>query len=266
MTIQAHLHIVAATAIAAALLMPSAAVAIDETTRSLARNLGMLRIFGELKHDLKAVLTPEMGFPDAHLRHWDAAVDAGFDAELLEADFVQALEDQLSLDARNAALAFDASPLGQKVNQLATSWYSVTDKSAALAAAQQVVEAASVQQNALFVDLFASQRAPELASGVMDVYFRLMSSAAEPVVGKQAADQWVSDADYLREDFVEDYFLTQVAVYGHLEQEQLKDVTTVIGTPQMGTYAEQTNSAFLEALEAAAQRLETAYSEAVHDQ
>ncbi|MEO9340921.1 hypothetical protein ABFT80_26320 [Mesorhizobium sp. SB112] len=94
----------------------------------------------------------------------------------------------------------------------------------------------------------------------MDVYFRAMKTAAEPVIGAQTADKWIAGAGDLKVGYVKDYFVTTVATFRQLPQERLQELVKAVGTPEMVAYAEQSTTAFIEALNAAADRLETSYA------
>jgi len=174
------------TAFAAALFIAVPVMAIDDTTRAVEQ----LVTIGD---QVKAVLPPDLGFPADKLVHWHAAVDAAFLPELLEADVLQALEVQLDPDSRDAALAFNASPLGQEMSELIAALADMTAEVEAerVAAANAYVETASVEQNGLLVDLFEMQLGPRHSSEIMDVYFRAMKMAAEPIIGAAAANDWM---------------------------------------------------------------------------
>jgi hypothetical protein len=261
MIVHASLRAVIRAAFSAAIFIASPAIAIDDTTRVLARNQHAVEQLTNLGDQLKAVLTPEIGFPDAALEHWYAAVDAAFSPDLLEADVLKELEAQLDDETRDAALAFDASPLGQHARELiAASLGNTDDKEIKrLSTGRNYLETASTEQNGLFVDLFETQLGPRRAGAAMDAYFRAMKTAAEPVIGAPAADQWIAGATHLRTGYIENYFLLMVSTFSQLPEDRLQELVNAVGTPKMVSYAEQSTTAFIEVLNAAVDRLVVDY-------
>ncbi|MEO9340922.1 hypothetical protein ABFT80_26325 [Mesorhizobium sp. SB112] len=164
MIVQIGLRIARVTAVAAAILIPSAALAIEDTTRTLAKNQRAIEELSTLGVQLKSVLRPEIGFPEKYVVHWQAAVDAAFAPDLLEADFLKAFETQLSDETRDAALAFDSSPVGQEAYELIMASQGLEGDAKHLAEAQKYLDTASVEENALHVDFFESQGGPKRAT------------------------------------------------------------------------------------------------------
>ena len=250
--------------IVASFLLPQAALAIDTAVPTLAQNLRAIENLSAVGDQLKEVLTPEVGFPAEYVEHWHAAVDEAFAREMLEADFLTALEAELSEDTRDAALTFDASPIGREMYELVASAASVKDAPEILEKTRAYIEAAPAEENALFVDLFEAQMGPQRANDMMDTYFRAMKTAAEPLIGTDAAEQWVVEADDLRTGYVENHFLATVMIFSQLPSERLKELVRRLTTPEMITYAEQSTAAYANALNAAADRLETTYVKALN--
>jgi len=251
--------------IVAALVAPQPGWAFDDTTRLLASNSRAPETLSALGESLKEVLTPEIGFPAENIEQWHMAVDVAFAPELLEADFLAALDSELTADARSAALAFDASALGRLAADLVESSYVNEPDEAQLAATRSRMEAAAAGRNALFVDLFELQAGPERANAATDVYFRAMRAAATPVVGAEAASQWILSAGDLRSSYVERYFIVTVLMFDQLPDERLRELVSKFKGPEMKDYATQSTTAFAKALHAAAERLELAYAKSFHD-
>jgi len=251
--------------IVAAPVAPQQGWALDETTRLLASNSRALETLSALGGSLGEVLTPEIGFPAENIEQWRTAVDVAFAPELLEADFLAALDSELTADARSAALAFDASALGRLAADLVEGSYVNEPDDAQLAATRSRMEQAAAGRNALFVDLFELQAGPARANAAMDVYFQAMKVAATPVVGAEAADQWILSAGDLRATYVERYFILTVSMFDQLPDERLQELVAELRAPEMQDYAEQSTTAFAKALHAAAERVELAYVEGLRD-
>jgi hypothetical protein len=248
--------------ISAAIFVVSPAAAIAEPPRNLARDRLAVEQLSTLGEQLKEVLTPEIGFPEKFVAHWYAAVDTAFARDLLERDVLKEMDVHLDDETREATLAFDATPLGRLSSELlfASAGNSRAEELARQAAARRYVETASAEQNKLFVDLFEAQLGPHLADKVMDVYFRAMKTAAVPVVGADAADQWIAGADPLRKGYVDSYFMSTVSIYRQLPQDQLRELAEALGTTEMVSYAEKSAAVFIGALNAAIDRVEVDYA------
>lgn len=238
------------------------ALAVEDSTRMLAENQRAVESLARLGDQIKAVLTPEIGFPQQYIPAWHRAVDRAFDADRLEADFLQAFDTRLTAPARDAAMAFDGTALAGEAYERIRE-VEAMEEDVDFDAARDYLEAASAEENALYVDIFAAQQGPERANAIMDVYFRMMKIAAEPVIGAEMADQWIAGAQGLRDGYVENYFLSSVSALSGLPQERLADLAGIVGTPDMVAYSEQAMLAFSDALNAAADRLDTAFSEEV---
>lgn len=249
-------------AISAAVFIATSTFATAEPPRNLVRERLAVEQLSTMGEHLKAVLTPEIGFPEIFLGHWYAAVDTAFARNLLERDVLRETDAHFDVETREATLTFDATPLGRQSNELlfAAAGISPAEGLARLAAARRYVETASAEQNKLFVDLFEAQLGPRLANAVMDVYFRAMKIAAEPVVGADAADQWVASADPLRKDYVDSYFMSAVSIYSELPQDQLRELVDTLGTAEMVSHAEKSAAVFTGALNAAIDRVEVDYA------
>jgi len=251
--------------IVSALVVPQQARALDDTTLLLASNSRALEALSALGESLREVLTPEIGFPAENIEQWHVAVDVGFAPELVEADFLAALDSELTSDARSAALAFDASALGRLAADLVEISYVGEPDEARLAATRSHMQEAGAGRNALFVDLFELQAGPARANAAMDAYFRAMKAAATPVVGAEAADQWILSAGDLRTPYVERYFIITVSMFDELPDERLQELVSELKTPEMQDYAGQSTMAFAKALDAAVARVELAYAEGLRD-
>ncbi len=236
------------------------AQAFEEATHLLAQNQRIADKMSAFGDELKAGLTAEMGFPSNYVEHWHTAVDAALDPTLVEADFLAALEAGLSEKTREAALAFEGSTRGQQAYELMARSEPLKDDPQYLKQAQQYLKTASPEQNARLVDLFEFQQGPLRARQVVDVYFRAVKMAAEPVIGADAAEQWVGAAEGKSDGYVEDIFLDTVATFRQLPEDQLQELVDAIGTPEMLEYAQVSASAFGQTLIAALDRLEKAYA------
>lgn len=251
-------------ALALALALNSlAASAAQETTTSLTHNIRIVETTNILAKQLKDVLTPDIGFPETYLEHWHDAVDAAFKPDLIEADYIKALEGLLSPQTRAAGLAFEESELGRKIFELDMDTAPLEADTSHLEQARQRLDAGSVADNGLFVDLFEMLDGPDRTGAIMDLYFSAMVTAATPVIGAEAAAQWVSGAQKLSDGYTEDYFLTTVAVYGQLPEDELKLLVETLATPAMSAHTDQVTQAFSEALAAAATRLDKAYTDRI---
>lgn len=255
-----------ALAFSAALLAAPATLAADEDITKLAQDLRGVEHMTQLGDQTRALLRPEIGFPAEFVGSWQAAVDQAFTPDLLEADFLEALEKHLTPEARDAALAFNASPLGIEAYQLVEAAEANRDSDESVEEARKLADTATPEQNAMAAVLFEAQDGPKKANDVMDVYFRMMKIGAEPVIGANAADEWIAGAGALREQYVENYFLASAATFATIDDDMLQDISEQITTTEMIDYSRQANQAFADALNAAADRLAVAYAEAVAKQ
>jgi hypothetical protein len=249
-----------ATTLATAMLATPLAIVAQDTKPGLAQNQQVLESLNMLGAQFKATITTDLGFPEAYVQHWQSAVDTAFAPELLEADFNAAFKTGLTGAVRDAALAFEQSQLGRDVFELSLTSEAVRDDPNALAQTQADLDAAPAAETALLVELFAAQGGAQQTDAVMDVYFPMMITAAEPVIGQEAAEQWMAGASDLRESYARDHFLTFAAVFRQMPTEQLEALVDVLGTPEMEVYAELTTAAFAETLQLAADRLDAAYA------
>lgn len=252
-----------ALALSASLLASPMVLAIDEDTRALAQNQRAVEQLGQLGDQVRALLRPEIGFPAEYVAPWQAAVDEAFARDLLEADFLDAFEERLTEETREAALAFDESPLAEQGRRLIEAAEANRDNDESVEAAREAAEAASPEQNAKFVRLFEAQHGPKKANEVMDVYFRMMKIGAEPIIGADAADDWIASAGDLRTAYVENYFFSSAATFMSLEEQDLDALVAALEEPALVDYADQAALAFSDALHAAADRLAIAYPEAI---
>lgn len=234
----------------------SAARAIEDTSRILAQNERIVEKMSAFGDELKAVFTTVSGVPGEYVEHWHTAVDAALAPDLVEADFLAALEAGLSEKTRDAALAFEASPPGRQAYELMARLRSLKENPRYLDDARQYLEAASREQNARLVDLFEFQQGPLRARQVVDAYLSAVKTAAQPVIGAHAAEQWVDGAQDRRDGYIEDTFLDTVATFSQLPEHQLQELVDAIGTPEMLDYARVSAAAFGQTLNAALDRLE----------
>lgn len=246
--------------LAMAILISSSAMAVEDTTRELVRSLRALENLTAVGEQIKALVTPEFGFTDDNIRRWSSAVDVAFAPELLEADFLAALDDRLSDGVRNAALAFYRSPIGRESYELVGASHPLEEGSA-IAGGKAYLETASAEENALFVELFEVQSGPARANHAVDIYFRAMAIAAEPIIGRDGAEQWVASVQDLRAGYVENYFSVTVGIYSNLQGDKLAELVEALGAADMLAYGKLATAALGEAMHAAVDRLETAYAE-----
>lgn len=246
--------------IAAAVAVSASAFASNRSGNTVdvaGHNIDMLVSLGG---QLKKVISDDTGFPRTYLKPWNKAVDLAFDRQLLEADLRKASSKFLSDEARQAALTFASSPLGQKLAELSLSSSAHQPGSAALADARAFVESASAPENARFVDLFEKQFLGKRAHATMDMYYRAMRVAAVPVVGAEVANEWVVSAQALRAGYVEDYFLGAVRVYRQFSNLEIRDLVRTYATAEMTEYTRWETQIVSEVMQSAVERLEAAYA------
>lgn len=249
-----------AMAIGAASLVTIPVIAVEDTTQALSDQLEAVEILTTFGDQLKSVITTDLGATEAQVARWHEAVDAAFAEDLVEADFLLALERETSAESREAALAYETSDLAVGVREHVDTVFDKEEPGALLAAGESYVESASASENALLVDLFAAQRAPERDKAEMDVYFRAMAMMAEPITGAEAAAEWVESAQYLRDDYSEGNFLVRAAAYSTLPEAQLAEVVAALNEPLIVEFSGQLVVALSEAMHAAANRIETEYN------
>ncbi len=249
----------------ATLSVPAASAADESISALLEHDTGVMRL-SELGSSLRELMRPEIGFPENYIGAWQQAVDEAFAVDLLEADYVEALEQHTTDDARQAAVAFIETDLAAAIRALDAAEEPDADLSfeQEIEAARKIVDGASAEQNALFVELFELQRGPETANAIMDAYYHMMKTAADPIVGAEAADEWVTGfGSTLRDAYVEGYFLTTAAQLIDLDLATLEELTQKMAEPALVAYADQSTLAFSDALQKAADRLAVAYPKAI---
>jgi len=74
-------------------------------------------------------------------------------------------------------------------------------------------------------------------------------------------DGWTDGAAYLKDAYVENYFMLTVSTFNQLPQDGLQELVDAVGTPEMRAYAAQATTAFGTALNNAADRLEVEYAQ-----
>lgn len=255
-----NLHAIQAITLVATMFATPLMTVAQDLAPTSAQNQQMLESLNLLGAQFKATITTDLGFPEANVQHWQSAVDTAFDPELLEADFNAAFKTGLTSVVRDAALSFEQSELGRDVLELSQKSQTLRDDPDVLAQTQAYLDAAPSAKTALLRELFAAQGGPQQTDAVMDVYFPMMITAAEPVIGREAAEQWMAGASELRQTYARDYFLTFAAVFRQMPTEQLEALIAVLGTPEMDVYVTQTTAAFAETLQLAADRLDAAYA------
>lgn len=248
-------------AILTMMLLSPAAMANENVTAELTRNLRAVESLSALGEQLKGLVLADFGFSQDDIRYWSDAVDDAFDRELLDADFREALEERLPEAVAEAALTFDQSPLGQKAYELVAKSHPL-DEEGAISGGQNFVENASNEAQALVVSIFEAQAGPARANLTVDIYYRAMAIAAEPVIGESGASEWVASAQYLRDGYVESYFSVVAGIFGELENDDLAELASSLGTPEMIAYGELSTDAMGAAMYAAVDRLETSYADA----
>ena len=256
----AHIRLVQAASLSAALLMSSAAFAQDETTRQLAEYLRAVEALSAFGDDVKVVVSTDLGFSDAQVAQWASAVEVAFERDLLEAEFIAALESRLSEPVRQAAVEYHTSPLGEEVVERVANAPDIEEAPDFLDEAKADLAAMPDDRRALLETQFKLESATAQNDAVMTSYFRAMQVAATPVIGADAAEQWVTSAQYLRDEFNESHFLTYVSVYSQLPDERHEELVAILSTPEMIEFYTQSVEAYAETLHAAVDRVEAAYA------
>jgi hypothetical protein len=255
-----NLAIVRSVCVVGAMLASPLAIATEASTQSRAENLQVVDNLTMLGGQFRAAIDTDLGFPPEHVDQWQKSVDTAFARDRLEADFHAALETALSEQAREAALAYDRSQLGRDVLALVSTSGPLKEDPDHIAKTQNYLDTAPAEDKALLAELFAVQGGPDQTDAVMGQYFRAMIIAAEPVIGAEAAAQWIAGADGLRETYAAEHFLAHAAVFRLMPRAQLQELVAVLETPAMADYAAQTNAAFEEALQLAVERLDVGYA------
>jgi len=255
---QLNLQGLRAACVASALLV-SPLVNATEDTGPVTQNQRVVDSLIMLGGQFSAAITPDMGFPPEYIEHWQSAVEVAFAPDLIAADVDAALETALTAEARAAALAYDQSPLGRDVLEVMAQAEPLKADPDHLAATRDYLDKASPEDRALLADLFTAQGADEQTDIVMTIYFEALRIAAEPVIGAEVAAQWIESAAPLREVYAQDHLLSHAAIFRLLPKAQLQELVIVAQAPDMTAFAAQTNAAFREALQSAADRLEAAY-------
>lgn len=248
-----------AAALAAAILVSPVAFAVEESTRELAEELDALKGVARSGEDLKSIITTDLGFTTAQVARWRDAVDTAFATDLLEADFRDALESGTSPEGRQAALAYAQSGLAVAAGEHIETRFAQENPEVLVEAEQRFVERTSASENARLVKIFTAQRGPERDNLDMDVYFRAMAVAAKPVIGAEAAQEWVKSAQYLRDEQIERNVLARVAAYSELTDAQLAVAAEKLSEPIIAEFSAQLVTAFSVTMHAAMDRPETEY-------
>ncbi|MCL4068165.1 hypothetical protein M3484_16460 [Pseudomonas sp. GX19020] len=242
--------------------MPSVGAAQDPGLRDLSVKAKEFEALSSVGESLKVVLRPEIGFPEEYVGYWDTAIDQAFAPDLLEADYLAALEPVLSSESKLAMAEFLDSDIGKEIAAIGSAADEEGDEAARVARGKAYLEAASPERKAQFDRLKASQGDANRADLIMDVYFRAMVIAATPIIGAEDARAWELSAGDLRTGYVEDSYLAAVAGASQLSEEHFAALIEAAETPEIKAYAEHSNMAFGKALHAAADRLEITYEEA----
>ncbi|WEJ34101.1 hypothetical protein [Devosia sp. SD17-2] len=246
--------------LATMLLMSSSAMANENSTAELTRNLRAVESLSALGEQLKGLVLAEFGFSADDIRYWSDAVDDAFDPALLEADFTEALDERLPEAIAEAALTFDQSPLGQRAYELVAKSHPLEEE-AAIAGGRDYLENAPEDGLALVTGIYESQFGSARANLTMDIYYRAMAIAAEPVIGEAGAEEWVASAQYLRDVYVENYFSVTAGIFGALENDELTELAAALDTPEMIAYGELSTEVMGETMHAAIDRLEVTYAD-----
>lgn len=260
----ANSRLVQAVTLSATLLMSGPAMAQDDSIGRLTEHLravGALSAFGE---NLKVVVTPDMGFSKTQVIQWSTAVETAFDPDLLKADFHAALDSRLSEPVRQAALAYQTSPLGREVFERVANALRNADAPDLLGEAKVYIEQASDKRRALHEAQFEAESGAAQSIDALDGYFRAMTIAAVPILGSDGAEEWVASAQYLREEYAENHFLSSVSVYSQMPEERHEELVAILTTPEITEFYTLSTEALAETMETAIDRLETAYADALH--
>lgn len=260
MRAQLNLRAAGGAILATMLLASTPAIANENATAELTQNLRAVESLSALGEQLKGLVLAEFGFSEDDIRYWSDAVDEAFEPALLEADFTEALDERLPEAITEAALAFDQSPLGQRAFELVAKAHPLAEE-AAITGGQAFLEQASKEDLGLVVRIFEAQAGPERANLTMDIYYRAMAIAAEPVIGADGAEQWVASAQDLRDGYVENYFSVSAGIFGTLEHDDLAELASALGTAEMIAYGELSTEAMGETMHAAIDRLEVTYAD-----
>lgn len=257
----ASLRLVQAATLSAALMMSTSAFAQDETTRQLTEHLLAVEALSTFGENLKELISTDIGFSEAQVTQWSSAVDVAFDRDTLEAEFFAALDSRLSDPVRQAALDYQTSPLGVEVFERVNSAPSNADAPHLVDEAKTYLEEASDERRALHEAHFEAESGSAQYSASLEGYFRAMKIAAAPILGEAAAEQWVTDAQYLREVYAENSFLTSVSIYSQMPEERHEELVAHVTTPEVTAFYSLSTEALAETINAALDRVEAAYAD-----
>lgn len=255
------LRLAQAVTLSAALLVSGAALAQDDTTTRLTEHLRALEALDAFGENLKVLVTTDMGFSTTQVTQWTTAVEMAFDPDLLEEEFHAALDSRLSEPVRQAALAYQSSPLGQEVVERVANAPRNADAPQLLGEAKTYIEQASDKRRALHEAQFKAESGAAQSSDVLDGYFRAMTIAAGPILGSDGAEAWVASAQYLRDEYDENHFLSSVSVYSQMPEERHEELVAILTTPEITTFYRLSTEALGETMETAMDRLEIAYGD-----
>ncbi len=257
----ACIRLVRAVTLSAALLMPGTAMAQDDTIDRLSEHLRASEALSGFGEGLKILVTTDLGFSQAQVAHWSAAVETAFDPDLLTADFHAALDSRLSEPVRQVALAYHTSPLGREVVERVANAPLNADAPHLLNQAKTYFEQASDARKALHEAQFDAESGAAQSSVTLDGYFRAMLIAGTPILGSDGAEEWVASAQYLREEYAENHFLSSVSIYSQMSEGRHEELTSILTTPEMTAFYSLATDAFAQAMETAIDRLEIAYAD-----
>lgn len=257
----ASLRLVQAATFSAALMMTTSAFAQGETTSQMTEHLRAVKALSTSGENLTELISTDIGFSEAQVTQWSRAVDVAFDRDTLEAEFFLALDSRLSEAVRQAALDYQTSPLGIEVLERVTSAPSNAAAPHLLGEAKTYLEEVSDKRRALHEAHFEAESGSAQHNASLEGYFRAMKIAASPILGEAAAEQWVADAQYLREDYAENGFLTSVSIYSQMPEERHEELVALLTTPEITAFYSLSTEALAETMTAALDRVETAYAD-----
>lgn len=257
----ANLRLVQAATVGAALLISTAAFAQNDTTSQLTKHLRAVEVLASYGENLKDLISTDIGFSEAQVARWTSAVDVAFDRDTLEAEFFVALDSRITEPVRQAALEHQATPLGQEVLERVANWPGDMEAAELLEQAKAGLEQASPERRALYDAQFEAESGLAQMNNVLDGYFRAMKIAASPVLGEEAAEEWVASAQFLREAYAENHFLSSVSIYSQMPEERHEELVDILTTPEITAFYSLGTEAIEETMHAAIDRLEAAYAD-----
>jgi hypothetical protein len=257
----ANFRLVQAVTLSATLLMSGMAMARDDTISHLTEHLRAVEALSAFGENLKVVVTTDMRFSKTQVAQWSTAVETAFDPDLLKADFHAALDSRLSEPVRQAALAYQTSPLGREVVERVANALRNADAPHLLDEAKAYIEQASDKRRALHEAQFEAESGAAQSSDVLDGYFRAMAIAATPILGSDGAEEWVASAQYLRKEYGENHFLSAVSVYSQMPEKRHEELVVILTTPEITEFYSVSTEALAETMETAIDRLEIAYAD-----